>query len=99
MAALGIAPGAFERPAEAAEDQAYAVWPEGRDALRLFLACQTQWRMLAVGGLWGGRMIWQGIDYRAAAVAAEGLGLRLAGELFADLRAMEAAAAAELNRR
>lgn len=98
MAALGIEPGAFERPAVAEDpDEAYPLWPDCVDAVALFLACQTQWRVTAVAGLGGGAMIFQGLDYPGCQVAAEARGARLEGRLFEDLRVLEAAALDVLN--
>lgn len=97
MGALGIEEGAFD--AAAAEPGTYDVWAENADALALFLACQTQWRVTALSSPGGGVMVFRGLDYPAAAIAAEGLDLRLSGRVFEDLRVMEAAALGELNRR
>lgn len=99
MAALGIDAAAFE-PAEGdgETDDAYPVWPDNAEAVALFLACQTQWRLAAVAGAERAALVWHGLDYAGAAAAARATGRRLRGELFEDLRVMEAAAMAELNR-
>lgn len=60
--------------------------------MSLFLKLQSQWRTVAVAGLGGGAIIYQGLDY--AGVEAF---LRLTGasaELFGDLQVLEGAAIA-----
>ncbi|MGD9476148.1 DUF1799 domain-containing protein [Shinella sp. G-2] len=65
--------------------------PQNWSSLLAFLACQTQWRVVAtMGGL-----IWLGLDYAAARAALEELGLPLSR--MADLRALEAGALPILN--
>lgn len=61
------------------------VWASNWDSVMVFLSCETQWRVVAVGTL-----VWLGLDYAAVDVV-----LRHSGgdhRTFADLCVMEAAA-------
>lgn len=99
MAALGIDAAAFEAAEDSdGEPPGYPLWPDNAEAVALFMACQTQWRVLAVAGAKRAVVIWHGLDYAGVAAVARARGQRLRGELFEDLRVMEAAAMAELNR-
>ncbi|HBD91814.1 MAG TPA: hypothetical protein DEF16_03755 [Gemmobacter sp.] len=64
----------------------FGVWDSNWDVLTAFLAVETQWR--AAGTLAG--LIWLGLDYPAVDIVLRRFGFR--DEVFADLRAMEAAA-------
>ncbi len=64
-----------------ARSDVFIVVPEAWDAVRLFVACATQWRIGPSGRLLG-------LDYRAARAAARGLGIRWKA-VFGDLRIME----------
>jgi hypothetical protein len=72
------------------------VWPEHVEAVELFCALATQWRV-AVG--FGGVMF-LGLDYAAleAVMRLRGVRPKDRARLFGQLRVMEAAAAAVLNR-
>lgn len=73
----------------------FEVWDINAEALSLFLAVQSQWRMLAVAGLGGGKIIWQGLDYVAVDVLMRrGQIDDPDGRLFSDLVLMEDAALA-----
>ena len=61
--------------------------PENWDALRAFIACQTQWRRVAVGG----RLMATGLDYGGCRAAIEGIGLDF-GALLPQVQIMEAEA-------
>ncbi|HSI41761.1 MAG TPA: DUF1799 domain-containing protein [Xanthobacteraceae bacterium] len=78
-------------PPEDTEEEHFEVWPPNWDALRLFLACSTQWR--AAGTF--ARVIWLGLDYGAVEIVMRQLSL--AGVAWNDLQAMEAAALGPLN--
>lgn len=56
--------------------------PDAWPAVRVFLASQTQWRLGPSGHF-------SGLDYRAACVAARGVGERWT-DVFENLRIMEA---------
>jgi hypothetical protein len=81
---------------EAIEPEDFLVWPDNWPVLQVFMAMQTQWRMIAgMGGV-----MYQGIDYGAFTPAVlRGLGVTMAGwpEIFNGLRVMERAALTELN--
>ncbi|HTM77008.1 MAG TPA: DUF1799 domain-containing protein [Devosia sp.] len=74
-------------------DDVFDVWDINAEALALFLAVQSQWRVIAIG--MAGTMVWLGLDYqgvdvfmrRAAVVDPD-------GKLFRDLVTMEGAAMA-----
>jgi hypothetical protein len=65
--------------------------------VRAFEASMTQWRTAPIGAAGTVKVVWLGLDYCAAKVAIEALGLALTGELFAGLRVMELEARAALN--
>lgn len=64
------------------------VWPDMRDAWRLFMAMATQWKTAGTAG------IRTGLDYNALphVAAAIGVGWPLSPQAFADFRSMEAEA-------
>lgn len=79
------------------EEAVFCVWPEHVEAVELFCALATQWRVAAgFGGV-----MFLGLDYQAveAAMRLRGVKPRDRARLFAQLRVMEAAALPELNRR
>lgn len=86
-----------EAPADEPEEEAFAVWPENVDAVELFCVVSGQWRVVA--GFGGAGYI--GLDYTAveAAMNMRGVKKNQRPQLFADLRVMEVAAAALLNKR
>jgi hypothetical protein len=64
------------------------VWDINWPALQAFLACETQWRVVARG--MAGVLEWLGLDYVAADVVLRRLGLD--DEAFEGLQVIEAAA-------
>ena len=78
------------------QDASLGVWPENWQALQVFLAMGTQWKVSA--GMNG--MIWTGLDYIALPIVEARMGVRRAAsaELFTRLRIMESAARQELNK-
>ncbi len=67
-------------------EDAFEVYPINWDALRAFLACETQWRCTAtMAGIF-----WLGLDYLAVDVVLRRLGFP--DSVFADLQLMEAEA-------
>ena len=66
------------------------VLPENRDAVLVFIAASTQWRIAPGGGL-------AGLDYSGARSAADALGADW-GAVFGGLRVMESAALDALTR-
>ena len=77
-------------------DDTVDVWPENWQAVQVFCAMGTQWKVSA--GMSG--LIWMGLDYVALPIVEARLGVRRAErvDLFARLRLMEAAARGELNK-
>lgn len=73
---------------DAARPEPCIVMPEAWDAVRLFCACSTQWRIGPSGRA-------AGIDYRGAMAAAAGLGVRWKS-VFGNLRIMEEEALAAM---
>ena len=65
------------------EPERIEVWPKHADAVRLFLAVGTQWRVDAASG----RMT--GLDYAGVRAAAEMMQIEHAPAAFARLRTME----------
>lgn len=72
--------------------------PENWDAVRVFLACQTQWRREFAG--MDATLIWHGFDYNGLAVV-----IRMHGHtgskaqgIFGDVQVMEQAALPILNK-
>lgn len=59
------------------------VWPVNADAVRLFLACATQWRYAPMSGE---RL---GLDYGGVRAAAAMMRIRPSPDLFGRLREME----------
>ncbi|HEU4958962.1 MAG TPA: DUF1799 domain-containing protein [Sphingomonas sp.] len=74
-------------------DDTPEIGPDELDAVDLFHALASQWRMHPMAGV---RL---GIDYAAVPATAAMLGLTMTPELFADLRVMEGAALAAFPRR
>lgn len=62
------------------------------DAVRLFLACGTQWRMTAVSGLGGGAVFRTGLDYPAVQSTAAALSIQWNADTLSDLQEIEQAA-------
>ncbi|MEX0841714.1 MAG: DUF1799 domain-containing protein [Xanthobacteraceae bacterium] len=83
--------------AAGAEDDC-AVWPENAEAVRAFLAVDSQWRVTAVGGgLAPARPYFVGLDYAAARAGIAAAGIAITPELWAGLRVMEGEALKALN--
>lgn len=69
----------------------FAVWDINADSLSLFLAVQSQWRVVSVG--MSGVMLWLGLDYQGVDVFMRRAGIKDDdGQLFGDLMVMESAA-------
>jgi len=86
MAAAGFAPEDYETdPVE--------LWPENQPAFDLFCMVQTQWRIGMNGAT--------GLDYSPLFVLMDnrGLGGEAWQQLFDDVRVIESAALAEMNKR
>ncbi len=69
------------------------IMPENWDAMRLFLAVETQWRRAGIAG------IAVGLDYGVLPMAAGAMGIELDGDLFGRVRVMEHAALAAMAAR
>lgn len=66
------------------DSEAFKVFASNWDSVTAFLACETQWRVLAGDA---GRLIWTGLDYAGADVALRRYDFPTA--VFADLQVME----------
>lgn len=78
-------------PPDETEEELIEVWSPNWPVMRVFLACETQWRASAtMAGL-----IWLGLDYAAVEIVMRRLGFD--DIAWADLQAMEAAALGVLN--
>lgn len=60
--------------------------PENREAVTLFLSCETQWRRAGLAG------VPTGLDYAGVTAAAKFMKIEPTPALFAKLRVIEAAA-------
>ena len=78
----------FEGIADAPAAAAFEVMGQNAATLRIWLACETQWRVAA--GLGG--ITWLGLDYTAVDVILRRSGIDSADQVFADLMVMEAEA-------
>lgn len=74
---------------------AFGVWPENAEAVRCFIACCTQWRIVA--GFNGAN--WTGLDYAGVDAVLRHLvrGRKRRRSRFEDIQIMEAAAMEVLN--
>lgn len=91
LAASFAAIGITVEPTVNDQDDAISVWDVSWPSFRLFLDCETQWRMTATMA----GMFHTGIDYASAIALLKIRPRRLrkrAAELLADLRVMEAEA-------
>jgi hypothetical protein len=75
------------------ESEAFEVWPEHWDAVRLFQACDTQWTVLL--GVGGGYH--QGLDMCKVEIVREWLSIPRSAELLWQLRVMTSEAKKYLN--
>ena len=82
FAELGVA---IAAPDEPPADDGFGVWAVNWESFRAFLACQTQWRIVA--GLAGS--FWTGLDYAAVDIV---LRRRFPDVRFEDLQTLEQAA-------
>lgn len=82
FAALGVAVDRTDCPVAG-----FAVMPQNWDTVRVFLACETQWRVLARPD---GAAVWLGLDYAAVDVVLRRMDL--GNDVFGDLQHMERAA-------
>jgi hypothetical protein len=72
----------------ATEDDAFEIWKENWPSLRVWLAVETQWRIVIAGS----SMIWLGLDYSAVDVVLRRH--KAEDTVFEDLQDMEQAALA-----
>jgi len=66
-----------------AEDEAFRVLALNWDSVMAFLACETQWRVIAAGS----KLLWLGLDYVAVDIVFRWFDFPNA--VFADLQVME----------
>jgi hypothetical protein len=71
-------------PGDALQPEPVELWPEHEEALRVFAAMLTQWRMGYNGPV--------GLDYAVLPIVERRLGLRPCKQRFADLQVLEAEA-------
>ena len=76
----------------------FALWADHEAAWEAWAAVATQWRVVAVGGIEGGTLVWLGLDYGSARAALDLAGLAVTPATWAELRCIEAGAIEELNR-
>jgi hypothetical protein len=57
----------------------------------------TQWRVVPVSSLEGGRLIWLGLDYGAAKAGLDLAGINVTPATWAEVRCIEEGATLELN--
>lgn len=72
---------------------ALMLWAQHSDALRLFGAMRTQWRVVATAL----RLVYLGLDYNALPVVAQATGATLCRALFDQLQVMELEGKVVLN--
>lgn len=82
-----------QRPGDPESGASFAVLPENWPAVKLFLACGTQWRTAGMAG------VVIGLDYSAVAVVASARRTKLTARLLDDLQVMEAAVVKALSDR
>lgn len=70
------------------QPEALEIMAQNVTSFRVWMACQTQWRVAA--GLGG--IVWLGLDYPAVDVVLRRSAVENADEVFADLMEMEAEA-------
>lgn len=73
-------------------EEVFDVYGENVVACRLFLAVQTQWRVIGLSTMAAARPLRMGLDYVAVEVAARFCGLAVEPDDFDRLRIMEAEA-------
>jgi hypothetical protein len=73
------------------------IWRENAATVRAFLSVATQWRVVAISAMAGGRVFFVGLDYTAAKVGLEAAGIVITSDLWAGLCMMEEAARDALN--
>lgn len=71
----------------------FAIWQDNVAALEVFLACRSQWRILAGFD----RAVYLGLDYAALEVVMRLLKVPDPAAMFNDIQAMEQAALAVFN--
>ncbi|BCW89958.1 hypothetical protein sos41_31260 [Alphaproteobacteria bacterium SO-S41] len=96
---MGLSPeaaarlGATAETAESDDDDAIEVLAENEDAVRLFLAAGTQWRVAVLPHPKGAILMRTALDYAVLPVVAGALGLTLDADLLDQLQTIEAEAA------
>ena len=94
LAAFGARPADLEVAALQSAETAFEVYPENWEAVRVFVAMTTQWRMTGIAGFGGASMLHTGLDYSALEPVFRMLGVkrRRRAALFQQIRVMEEAA-------
>ncbi len=77
------------------EENYSGIWRENLKSVMAFFAVQSQWNVIGVGG---GGLVYIGLDYANVVVGLECSGIKVDPDLWSDIRIMEDAAAAALNR-
>jgi hypothetical protein len=81
------------------DDGSIEVEPENWNACRLFVAMDTQWKMLPVQVKRGTALLRTGLDYSGLAAVAAGLQIALEPDLMAGLKLLEAEATGHFEAR
>jgi hypothetical protein len=94
LAAFGARPADLEIAASQAADAAFEVYPENWEAVRVFVAMTTQWRMTGIAGFGGASMLHTGLDYSSLEPVLRLLDVKRKrrAALFQQIRVMEEAA-------
>jgi hypothetical protein len=89
----GIDPALLGDVAEETDDD--GVWPENLPAIAAFIACATQWRVVALAD---GTTRATGLDYAGCRAALDALDVNVSPDLWSDVQMIEGGAIAALNK-
>lgn len=94
LAAFGACDADLRRANELKTDSTFQVFPENWEAVNVFLALATQWRMVGVATFGAARIVQTGIDYVALEPVMRLMGIKRSrrAQIFARIRLMEDAA-------
>lgn len=84
---------------EADGDAAFGLWEEHLPAWEAWCAVSGQWRTETLSTAEEARVVWLGLDYTAARAGLDLAGIEMTPEVWDDVRAIEAGAIEEMNRR
>lgn len=94
LAAFGARQADVKLAREQAPEPAFEVYEENWDAVQVFSALSTQWRMSAFSGFGAARLVHTGLDYGAIEPVYRLIGIRRdrRAAIFQQIRVMEEAA-------